>query len=159
MFDNFFIFISFLGNYALVWFSLAVVLARQQTKKNQNIILSTTSAIAFSFLATTILKLLFRIPRPTDLRPLTTGNCPIDFSFPSGHASTSFAAAFMLAHFDSKRKWFYFILATLISYSRLYLSCHRLIDVVVGAILGTVLSAIVLNITTNQSKPVAKERH
>lgn len=155
MFDNFFLFLTWLGNYALVWFSLAVVVAVQQKNKAKAIILSTAYAISFSFLVTTVLKLLFRLPRPSYLI-LDTKYCPVDFSFPSGHASTSFAAAFMLAHFDPKRKWLYFSLAALISYSRLYLNCHHVVDVVVGAVLGTIVSAVVLKITLNQPKPVAK---
>lgn len=158
MLDNFFLFFTSLGNYAFIWFGLAVFIAFQQKNKAKIIILSTTYAIALSFLITTALKLLFRLPRPTDIRPLTADNCPVDFSFPSGHASTSFAAAIMLAHFDPKRKWLYFILAGLISYSRIYLNCHRVIDVVGGAVLGIVMSAVVLKITSNQSKPVAKKK-
>ena len=155
MFDNFFLFFTLLGNYAFIWFGLSITVALQQKNKAKNIILSTTYAIAFSFLITTALKLLFHAPRPSYLI-LDTKYCPVDFSFPSGHASTSFAAAFVLAQFDPKRKWLYFILAGFVSYSRLYLSCHHVVDVVVGAILGVIVSAVVLKITLNQSKPVAK---
>lgn len=157
MFDNFFLFLTLLGNYAFIWLSLAVTVAIRQKNRAERIILTTVSAIALSFLVTTALKLLFRTPRPSYLT-LDTEYCPVDFSFPSGHASTSFAAAFVLAQFDPKRKWLYFILAGLISYSRLYLGCHHIVDVVFGAMLGVITSLFVLKITTNQSKPVAKKR-
>ncbi len=159
MFDNFFLFFTLLGNYAFIWFGLAVIVAIQQKEKAKNIILSTTYAIAFSFLTTTFLKLFFQSPRPISNFEFQISNlCPTDFSFPSGHASTSFAAAFVLAQFDPKRKWFYFVLAALISYSRLYLSCHHVVDVVVGAVLGVIVSSITLKFTLNQSKPVAKAK-
>ena len=159
MFDNFFLFFTLLGNYALVWFGIAVFVASRQQKRAKNIILSTTYAIAFSFLVTTLLKLLFQTPRPISNFEFQTSNlCPADFSFPSGHASTSFAAAFVLAQFDPKRKWLYFVLAGLISYSRLYLSCHHVFDVVDGALLGTIIASVVLKIRLNQSKPVAKTK-
>lgn len=157
MFDNFFLFFTLLGNYALVWFGLAVVITSKQKNRAKNIILSTTYAIAFSFLVTTVLKLLFRLPRPSYLI-LDTEYCPADFSFPSGHASTSFAAAVILAQFDPKRKWLYFILASLISYSRIYLNCHHVADVVVGALLGVIISSVILKITSNRSKRVAKAK-
>lgn len=157
MFDNFFIFFTLLGNYALVWFGLAVAVALQQKKKAKQIMVATVLAIGYSYILTTFFKLLFQIPRPT-YYILNTKYCPTDFSFPSGHASTSFAVAVVLSHFDPKRRWLYFILASLISYSRLYLNCHHTVDVVVGAVLGAIISSIVLKITTNQSKPVAKAK-
>ena len=159
MFDNFFLFLTLLGNYAFIWISLAVTVAIRQKKRAESIILTTVSAIVFSFLAMTALKLLFRQPRPTSNFEFQISNfCPTDFSFPSGHASTSFAAAFVLTHFDPKRKWLYFVLAGLISYSRLYLGCNHLVDVVCGAILGGIVSAMVLKSTPKQSKSVAKAK-
>jgi len=159
MSDNFFLFLTLLGNYAFIWLSLAVAVAIKQKKRASRIVLTTVSSIAISFLATTALKMLFRIPRPISNFEFQISNlCPTDFSFPSGHASTSFAAAFVLARFDPKRKWIYFILAGLISYSRLYLGCHQLVDVVFGAILGLILSLFVSKITPNQPKPFAKKK-
>ncbi|MFA6513419.1 MAG: phosphatase PAP2 family protein, partial [Patescibacteria group bacterium] len=53
-------------------------------------------------------------------------------------------AATILAYFDKKRRWFYYIIAVLISYSRIYLGCHYFLDVVAGTILGFVISKIIL---------------
>lgn len=157
MFENFFLFLTLLGNYAFIWVSLAVTVAIHQKNRACNIVLTTVSAITLSFVATTFLKLLFRIPRPSYFL-LDTGYCPEDFSFPSGHASTSFAAAFVLAQFDPKRKWLYITLASLVSYSRIYLNCHRVLDVVVGAILGVIISTLVLKIASNRPKSLAKKK-
>jgi len=158
MLDNFFLFFTLLGNYALVWFALSIAIALKQKQKAKQIIVATVLAIGYSYILTTFFKLLFQVPRPTDLRPLTADICPTDFSFPSGHAATSFAAAVILGQFDPTRRWLYFILATLISYSRIYLNCHHTIDVIVGAVLGIIISLIVLKITANQSKPVANAK-
>ncbi|MEK7096731.1 MAG: phosphatase PAP2 family protein, partial [Patescibacteria group bacterium] len=70
--------------------------------------------------------------------------CPKDFSFPSTHAATAFVAAEILAYFNKKRKWFYFAVAILISYSRIYLGCHYFFDVVFGAIIGWLVSQSLL---------------
>ena len=68
---------------------------------------------------------------------------PMSHSFPSGHASSSFAAAYVLAkEFGRKGAWGY-LPASLIAISRIYVGVHYLTDILGGAILGTG-SAIVL---------------
>ncbi len=65
-------------------------------------------------------------------------------SFPSGHSATAFAILFFLA-FLSNKKWvqlLYLLLAVLIAYSRMYLSQHFLIDIVVGSLIGYLSSYI-----------------
>ncbi len=81
-------------------------------------------------------------------RPFVISNsfCPIDFSFPSGHAATAFATAFVLSYFDKKRRWFYYLIAVLISYSRIYLGCHFFFDVVFGGLSGSFISWMTLKI-------------
>lgn len=78
-------------------------------------------------------------------------NC-YGFSFPSGHAATAFASATILAFFDKKRKWFYYLVATLIAYSRIFLLCHYFFDVVVGGILGYAIGKMVLRFTSPPHK-------
>ena len=60
-----------------------------------------------------------------------------EFSFPSGHTSASFSAAFAI--FFLNKKWGIpaVILAVLIGFSRLYLMMHYPTDVIVSAVLGT----------------------
>lgn len=60
-------------------------------------------------------------------------------SFPSGHTGTAFNLFLMLALLvkNNLLKLLFLILATLVAYSRVYLSQHFLIDVVVGSIIGT----------------------
>ena len=61
-------------------------------------------------------------------------------SFPSGHTTAAFAFYFVLCFLiDNKVGSFVlFVLASLVGYSRMYLSQHFLIDVTVGAILGVI---------------------
>lgn len=75
-------------------------------------------------------------------------------SFPSGHTTSAFALATILACSTTK-KWHQFIflfLAVLVGYSRIYLGQHFLTDVLAGAILGTIISIITLSIA-NKIKP------
>jgi len=63
-------------------------------------------------------------------------------SFPSGHTITAFAF-FMALSFFTKRSalhFLYFILAALAGYSRIYLSQHFALDVLVGSIIGVAVT-------------------
>ncbi len=61
-----------------------------------------------------------------------------DFSFPSGHAGTSFAAAtaIFLSLPRCRWKWLLYVLAALIAFSRLYVGIHYPTDVIAGAVIG-----------------------
>lgn len=59
-------------------------------------------------------------------------------SFPSGHTITAFAFFLALAFYSKKSSlhFVYFVLALLVGYSRIYLSQHFAIDVLVGSFIG-----------------------
>lgn len=73
---------------------------------------------------------------------------PTSYSFPSGHAGCSFAAATVLAFSPIKRYWkvLVWIVTLAISFSRLYLFVHYPSDVLVGAILGTLYAIVVVRV-------------
>ena len=60
------------------------------------------------------------------------------FSFPSGHAATTFGFFICIAFISGNRliKFLCLFLACLVGYSRIYLSQHFLIDVYFGSIIG-----------------------
>lgn len=61
-------------------------------------------------------------------------------SFPSGHTTTAFNLFFMLALLVENRwlKTLFLAIAIVVAYSRVYLSQHFLIDIVVGSVFGVV---------------------
>ena len=62
---------------------------------------------------------------------------PSEFSFPSGHAGSSFASAFVLYRKLPKKYGIWaIILAALISFSRLYVGVHYPTDVLAGILVG-----------------------
>lgn len=60
-------------------------------------------------------------------------------SFPSGHATTIFAAAFAWGAFLPRARWALYGLAALVAVSRVYLGVHFPLDVVCGAVLGALV--------------------
>lgn len=66
-----------------------------------------------------------------------------EYSFPSGHAAMSFMMAALLSGIFGK-KYFFYSVAFLIAFSRLYLGVHYLSDVVAGAMIGFVLGSVIL---------------
>ena len=70
------------------------------------------------------------------------------FSFPSGHAATTFGFFICIAFIAQNKliKFLCLFLACLVGYSRIYLSQHFLIDVYFGSIIGVVGSIIFYNI-------------
>ena len=88
---------------------------------------------------------------------------PSDFSFFSGHASSSFAITVLVyLLLKDKVKWagIFFIWPLLFSYSRLYLGVHYPSDIFVGAVVGTVLAwlfyrGFIRLFHSTQSKPIS----
>ncbi|MEZ4988054.1 MAG: phosphatase PAP2 family protein [Saprospiraceae bacterium] len=66
-------------------------------------------------------------------------------TFPSGHTAIAFGMLFLLSLL-STRAWaggLFLLLAVLVAWSRMYLSMHFLVDVVVGAAIGMLVAALV----------------
>jgi membrane-associated phospholipid phosphatase len=99
-----------------------------------------TATVGITYAMNTALKLLVRRRRPelAGLPPLI--DTPTRLSFPSAHASTSFAGAFAFARLGLPPAPLY-ALALKLACSRLYLGVHYPSDVLAGALLGTVLAA------------------
>jgi undecaprenyl-diphosphatase len=67
---------------------------------------------------------------------------PHDGSFPSGHATASFACATMLAFYAPRAAPALFLLAAAIAWSRVYVGVHYPLDVLGGAVLGVLISIV-----------------
>lgn len=154
-----FSFFSLNGNSIVIWIIVIIIVLILEERKNPGLSRKDTKFIfifLLSFISVTLLvdfplKNLFQRLRPytLDMQIITSNfSCPTDYSFPSGHAASAFAAATVLMYFDKKRRWFYLTTAFLISYSRIYLGCHYFFDVVGGAFLGFLFSKLILYLTS-----------
>ena len=137
LFDYLFSFFSMKGGSILIWMAIIVLLIIFEEKINKKFILYFLIALGITSIVVFGLKNTIRRARPTIV-------CEKDFSFPSAHAAIAFATATILIYFDKKRKGLYYTIAVLTSYSRIYLGCHYFLDVISGAIIGHIISQLLL---------------
>jgi membrane-associated phospholipid phosphatase len=131
---------SRLGEHGAVWLALGAAgwtLDRPRRSRWRR----ATGVVAGAFALNTAVKLIVRRPRPElpGLAPLTS--TPTRLSFPSAHASTSFAGAFAYARLGLPATPLY-ALAGGLAASRLYLGVHYPSDLLAGAVLGTGIAAV-----------------
>ena len=130
---------SRLGEHGGVWLAIGAVgwaLDRPRAERWSRAV----GVVAGTYALNTAIKLAVRRRRP-ELRglPALTGT-PTQLSFPSAHASTSFAAAGLYARLGLPAPVLY-ALAVKLSLSRLYLGVHYPSDVLAGAALGALVGA------------------
>jgi undecaprenyl-diphosphatase len=129
------------GNNGAIWLALGVVLALADPAHREAWLICAALApvaIGLNF----AVKLVVKRPRPVleGLPPL--GGAPSSLSFPSAHATSSFAVATAMTRVDSLGA-LAFLLALALSLGRPYLGMHYPSDVLAGALLGVALGLIV----------------
>ena len=132
--------ITMLGEYGAVWILAALVLLGMKRHRRGGLTLA-AALIAGLILCNLLLKPLAARPRPCWLDtgiPLLVP-MPLDYSFPSGHSVSSFAASAVLLRYDKRMGLPALALAVLIAFSRLYLFLHFPSDVAAGILLGTLI--------------------
>jgi membrane-associated phospholipid phosphatase len=154
--DAFFVRFTFLGDgiFALAVFIILLVLRRFSQAWQL------LTAFLASAMCAQLLKSFFSMPRlrqffnPGQYAYFIDGVTHIGFSsFPSGHSTSIFTLATMLALFERNKRWnvCYLLAAVAVGYSRIYLGQHFLGDVLMGSLLGTTLSVSVHWLFTRRS--------
>lgn len=138
-------FITELGNKKFL-FALAVGLLffKRKHVKISGILL--LAGLTMSYSVVYFLKNLIARPRPFLMMENTNILFAVGgFSFPSGHTTAAFLAASILSR-CFKRGYIFYIAATSVAVSRIYLGVHFASDVFVGACIGTVIGVILVRI-------------
>ena len=146
--DTIFIWVTFLGNgvFSVVVFVI-FLLQRRWSQATQVMV-----AFLLSALVAQILKNLFSMPRPKQFfapgqyHYFIDGVTGLGFaSFPSGHTTSVFALATLLAIFtkNPKAKIAFLLSGIAVGYSRIYLGQHFLGDVLTGSCIGTLTAVLV----------------
>jgi len=138
--DTFFVWVTFLGDGRFAILICLIYLVLRRWSRAFQLI----AAFLLSALVAQILKNVFSMPRPKQYfgagySYFIDGVTHVGFaSFPSGHSTSVFALATLLAIFDGSKKWnsLYLLAAVAVGYSRIYLGQHFLGDVLVGSVIG-----------------------
>jgi undecaprenyl-diphosphatase len=126
--------LTYAGSYGAVWLGIGLLVAIVSGRRA--VFLWTLAAFVLGEASSTLLKA--AIPRA---RPHVDAlvSLPGTHSFPSGHATVSFACATVLGAALPRLRVPFYLLAALISWSRVYVGVHYPVDVLAGAVLGTAL--------------------
>jgi len=162
-FDKVFTFITHLGDEGILWIVLALILLCFRKTRKVGIVMG--MALIFGLIFGNItLKNIFQRPRPFDTPgALLDGDSlliprPGEYSFPSGHTTSSFAAAVGIFLFNKKWGIPALVMAALIAYSRLYVYVHFPTDILGGILLGTLCAMLAYFLWTRcLEKPLQKK--
>lgn len=131
-------FVTKLGDVGTVWMVLAVILFLLPKTRRSGVIVM-AGFVLDVILCSGILKPVIARVRPCDVNTavqLLVAR-PTDYSFPSGHTSTAFAAVAALYFAGEKKLWKpALVLAVLIAFSRMYLYVHYPTDILGGIVVG-----------------------
>lgn len=138
--------ITQLGDGGVVWIVLAILLLL--FRKTRKVGLMMAGALVVMVVCNDlVLKNLLSRPRPFNYLPWQEAGLytypdiiarPTSFSFPSGHTSSSFAAA--TAIFANNKKWGIaaYVMAAAIAFSRIYCGVHYCTDILGGIVVGVI---------------------
>jgi undecaprenyl-diphosphatase len=134
--DPIFTALSRLGSAGIIWLVLAALAALLW--RRPTLLVVTSVAVLCADLGAYALKRVIDRDRPPirypDPEPLV--RVPLDHSFPSGHAATSFACAALISWWTPLPAAMLYGLAAAIAFSRVYVGVHYPLDILGGAVVG-----------------------
>lgn len=132
--------LSFLGKAGLIWIAVAIVMIISRKYRRNGIELA-AALTGCLLVGNIILKNLVARARPCWINDTVNMlvSIPKDYSFPSGHTMTAFAAAAVITCANKKLGIAAYILAVCLAFSRMYLYVHFPTDILAGAVIGTII--------------------
>jgi undecaprenyl-diphosphatase len=147
--DSLALMLSGIGIYGFVFIGIIFLFFIREERKNLRFFrMILVIAVLLLFLEQS-LKLFFVRLRPDNLvDTIYLGRQLSDYSFPSGHAMTAFAAAYVLVKEEPRSKIGFYVFAALIALSRGFLGRHFPSDILAGSILGTFIGFMLWHVKT-----------
>lgn len=148
---GFFSFLSGIGTWGIVWIIILGILIFIDEVNNKWDLLTVIFSLVITVLSVDIvIKNIFHRARPDvpGFEVVMFLGRVSSYSFPSSHAAFAFAGAYILSRKHKKGKMIYYLLASLIAFSRIYLGKHFPIDVIVGAGVGLIIGYISVELTS-----------
>lgn len=139
--------ITKLGDKGLMWIIIAVILLIPKKTRRVGAGMGVAMLLGL-IIGNGLLKNLIMRPRPFDVvgRALRPEDLliapPTDYSFPSGHTLSSFAAATAIYKDHTLFGFVAYVMAGLIAFSRMYLYVHYPSDILGGIVLGLLLGLL-----------------
>lgn len=136
-------FFSNIGEVGIVWIIIGLIMLFFRKTRSWGIILLCSMLIGYIVGEVAIKNIICRV-RPcyfVDINMVVSK--PHSYSFPSGHSCSSFAAATVLLKMNKRFGIPSLILASLITFSRLYNYVHYPTDVLCGIVLGVLCALLV----------------
>lgn len=141
--DRIMIFFTWIGEFGLVWIAVGIIMLFFKKSRKYGVLLL-VSLLVTCLLGEVLLKnIICRIRPYLAEGVLIPIPAPRGYSFPSGHAASSFTAATVLWKFRHKVGIAAFSLALLISFSRLYFYVHYPTDILAGLVLGIAVAQVI----------------
>lgn len=155
--DKIMAFISYAGEGGIIWILAAIaMLCFKKTRRYGVMMIG--SLLLMELLNNVIIKPIIARPRPFNYYDAASGfvypnlglfgKVPDSYSFPSGHTSSSFAAALPMLIYSKKTGIPAMILAFLMGLSRIWLHDHYCTDVLAGVVAGLIYGIIAYFIIT-----------
>ena len=137
--NGFFRFFTLIFTGGLGWYLIMVLTLLSDPRKGTRLVRHAVLPLsAATSLVEFPIKAFFHRSRPfiSFIQAIVIGKKPGSWSFPSGHSASSFAGAWLFSREYPGQSPFFFLLAALVGFSRIYLGDHYPGDVLSGALSG-----------------------